>query len=586
MTFQAANPSGLKAKRSAVCARRRSAVWTGLRTLAALLLITAGVAGPASAAPKSAAMVIDANTGKTLYARSADAERYPASLTKMMTLYMVFSEIEAGRMSPTTRIKMTASAAKRPPSKLGLRPGQSLTVREAIRALITKSANDVAAAVAEHIAGSEPNFARRMTARARSIGMRSTTFKNASGLTHPGQVTTARDMLTLALRLQDDYPGYFHLFSTRAFKFGKKTYRNHNTLLRSMRGVNGIKTGYTRASGFNLVTSMRHGKKHVVAAVFGGKTARARNARMRSLLYSAMRKASTRKTRRPASMLIAKPSQVTRPVVRTAARTKKAAPRPIAQPRGRTIVAGPPASPAPRPYKPAAMPPAPQPRIAMARVRTVSVLPPQAAPAPRPETLNWTQQPIGTPRDLATTVAPRPRVHPAAVQPASPPPRAPLQFARADVQPTMPAQLQARVVRGRPPSTLGAQANRLSGTARSPSQRHFGAGLARMEDSWGLNGPRPAAARQPVTQTANRPRGSYQIQVGAFPTSNDAERRAQDVRRSAPQILAGYQHVTMPVMVGGKQLWRARFSGFASAQATETCNELRRNNIDCFVARP
>jgi len=556
---------------SKVCMTALAAPFLSL-FLGAMLVYTLLGTTPATAANKKAAMVLDANTGKVLYSRNGDARRYPASLTKMMTLFMVFDEIKAGRLSFKTRIRMTASAAKRPPSKLGLKPGRTILLKDAVRALVTKSANDIAAAVAEHIAGSEAAFARRMTRRARSIGMSSTTFKNASGLTHEGQVTTARDMITLALRLQDDYPQHFYLFSTRAFKYHGKTYRNHNTLLRSMRGVNGIKTGYTRASGFNLVTSMRHGKKHLVAAVFGGKTARVRNARMRSLLYSGMRKASTRKTRRPAPMLLAKPTKIPRARRRVAARAEpavKRASKAAQRTRKKTIVSGPPASPAPLPFRPAkATPPGreqprlartrlkqpqQQPRVAMARVRPVSVLAPK--------------------RVARTQLAPVMRP----ILPAQP---ARQRFARANTtQPALYNPSRAAVTRGRPPSTLNQQAARLA------SNRHYGAGLARAGTRWNLNGPRPndGAAPRRVARTQN---GAYQIQIGALPSAALAEQRARNVRAQVRGVLDGYRPLTMPVMVRGKQLWRVRFAGFASGQATNACNELRRNNIDCFVARP
>ncbi|MEO0670658.1 MAG: D-alanyl-D-alanine carboxypeptidase [Pseudomonadota bacterium] len=271
------------------------------------LLIAA--ASPADAR-KTASLVIDANTGKTLHASNADAPRYPASLTKMMTLYMVFDAIERGKLTYKTRMRTSSTAASRPPSKLGLKPGDTISVRAAVAALVAKSANDVAAVVAEHLSGSEEAFARAMTRKARAIGMRRTTFRNASGLPNRRQVTTARDMVRLGLRLQDDFPKHYGNFRRTHLKWRGKTYRTTNTLVRSLRGTDGIKTGYTRASGFNLVSSIKRGRRHVVAAVFGGKTARGRNNRMRVLLSRGLAKASTRKTRkrRPTKpLLVAKP---------------------------------------------------------------------------------------------------------------------------------------------------------------------------------------------------------------------------------------------------------------------------------------
>ena len=262
---------------------------------------------PAAAAPRYAAMAIDANTGSVLHNQAGDEPRYPASLTKMMTLYLTFELIERGRLSYSSTIKMTQEGADAAPSKLEVKPGTELTVLDAAKALITKSANDVAIALAQHIAGSEANFAQLMTRKAREIGMSNTTFKNASGLPDPEQVTTAHDMLTLALHLRDDFPRHYELFSTRVFNYDGDSYRNHNMLLGRYRGTDGIKTGYTRLSGFNLVTSVNRDGKRVVAAVFGGRSARARDNMMEQVLNKALAKASTQVTRKP--MLVARAPQ-------------------------------------------------------------------------------------------------------------------------------------------------------------------------------------------------------------------------------------------------------------------------------------
>jgi D-alanyl-D-alanine carboxypeptidase len=261
--------------------------------LAGLLLLPSG----GRAAQRFAAMVVDANTGAVLYEQAGTEPRYPASLTKMMTLYLVFEQIERGRLSYQTRIRASEHAAAAAPSKLNLEPGEEITVIDAIKALVTKSANDVAVALAEHIAGSEANFAALMTEKARALGMTATVFRNASGLPDPEQVTTARDMLTLALRLQDHFPQHYPLFATRSFTYKGRTYSTHNGLLRSFEGTDGIKTGYIRASGFNLVASVRRGERRVVGAIFGGASTASRNAQMRALLTRALYKASTVRTR-------------------------------------------------------------------------------------------------------------------------------------------------------------------------------------------------------------------------------------------------------------------------------------------------
>lgn len=251
-----------------------------LAGLFALVLITQ----PASARQPMASIAIDARTGKILYSRSADARRYPASLTKIMTLYLVFEDMKAGRINLSTKLRVSKHASRRPPSKLGLKAGSTIRVRDAIGALVTKSANDVASTVAENLSGSESAFAQRMTRTARSLGMTRTTFRNASGLPDSKQVTTVRDMATLALRIQKDFPKEYRYFSMRSYKYGRRNYRNHNRLLGRTKGVDGIKTGYTRASGFNLVTSARRGKKRIVAVVVGAKSGRSRNKYMASLI--------------------------------------------------------------------------------------------------------------------------------------------------------------------------------------------------------------------------------------------------------------------------------------------------------------
>ena len=263
-----------------------------LITLFAALALAVSFAGKASANPKYAAYVIDANNGQVLFARNADARRYPASLTKMMTLYLVFEALEAGRISKTSRIPVSAKAAAEPPSKIGLRAGSSITVENAILSLVTKSANDVATAVGEFIGGSEANFARMMTAKARQLGMNSTQFRNAHGLPDNAQYTTARDMAILGIALREHFPRHYSYFSTRSFQLGKARYGNHNRLLGRIEGVDGIKTGYIRASGFNLVSSVKTNGRSIVGVVMGGKTGRSRDDHMAALIREYLPKAS------------------------------------------------------------------------------------------------------------------------------------------------------------------------------------------------------------------------------------------------------------------------------------------------------
>lgn len=272
-----------------------------LRAIAALLFFVFAVSACTTqsvmqveplASDKYAAVVVDVNTGKVLYERNARDIRYPASLTKMMTLYMMFEAIDQGRMGMETQIPVSAYAAGRPPTKIGFRAGQSIDTRSAILALCVRSANDVASAVAEHLGGSEERFAAMMTARARQLGMRQTTFRNASGLPDEGQRTSAHDMAILSMALRKRFPHHYHYFRNRDFTYNGKLIRGHNDLLGRVAGVDGLKTGYIRASGFNLATSVsRHGRR-IVAVVMGGESARSRNAHMEELIETYLPRAS------------------------------------------------------------------------------------------------------------------------------------------------------------------------------------------------------------------------------------------------------------------------------------------------------
>jgi D-alanyl-D-alanine carboxypeptidase len=255
----------------------------------ALLLLAVGLAlvRPAEAASRFASLLIDVGTGEVLQQANADLPRYPASLTKMMTLYLAFQALDDGRWSLDQPLWVSARAAEQAPTKLGLRPGDTISVEDALLALITKSANDAAAVVAENLAGSESGFASRMTAKASALGMSQTVFRNASGLPDPYQITTARDMATLALALIHHYPHYYHYFSTKHFYFNGRAHANHNHLLGVYDGVDGIKTGFTRASGFNLVASAQRDGRRLIGVVLGAPSSGVRNTIMADLLDQA-----------------------------------------------------------------------------------------------------------------------------------------------------------------------------------------------------------------------------------------------------------------------------------------------------------
>jgi D-alanyl-D-alanine carboxypeptidase len=242
------------------------------------------VTAPLQAAP-FAAIVMDGRNGEVLYEKNADTRLHPASLTKMMTLYIAFQEIEAGRISLDTKVTVSKYSASQPPSRLGLKPGQKIALRYLIRAAAVKSANDAASAIGDAISGDHVAFAKRMTRTARQLGMHNTTFKNANGLTADGHLSTARDMNILGRHLFYDFPQYYHIFSRRTADAGIATVANTNTrFLDSYEGADGIKTGYTSAAGFNLTASAHRGKKHVIATVFGGTSTANRNARMAELM--------------------------------------------------------------------------------------------------------------------------------------------------------------------------------------------------------------------------------------------------------------------------------------------------------------
>lgn len=259
----------------------------------AFMFFVAIAASTGTAWAGKAHFVYDARSGKVLAAENADVLNHPASLTKMMTLYMTFEAIRKGKISWNTPVTFSKHAAARPPTKLWVKAGNSITVRDVVNGLIVVSANDAAAAIAEKLAGSESAFAAQMTRRARQLGMSRTSFFNASGLPDKRQVTTARDMATLGLALMRDFPKEYQLFSMQSFSFNGKRLRGHNNLMYRYKGMDGIKTGYTNASGFNLVSAVRAGDRRIVGVVLGGTSAASRDRTMAGLIDRAIGKASS-----------------------------------------------------------------------------------------------------------------------------------------------------------------------------------------------------------------------------------------------------------------------------------------------------
>jgi D-alanyl-D-alanine carboxypeptidase len=526
------------------------------------------MAGQVNAAGKSAVLVLDANTGRVLHESAADEPRHPASLAKMMTLYLAFELIEQGRLSYQTKLKISANAAETAPTKLGLEEGEEIALIDAIKALITKSANDMAVAIAEHIAGSEEKFAKLMTQKAHQLGMSATTFQNASGLPDDDQVTTARDMVTLALHLQDDFPKHYPLFATRSFTYKDETFSNHNTMLSNYEGTDGIKTGYTRASGFNLVASVRRGRKHVVGAIFGGASAASRNAAMRTFLNMGLVKASNEKTRKSAPLLVAQakptPDRRIGPVP-----TPRRVERPMPQAAQVSAVPAPVEAAAPR-----------APAIEIARVRSVLV-PGRAANPAADEPL----QPARTSGPGFEDVLARAEWAPAKVEPA-PGGRSPVWTTAASGNPPMrlsaapterPTLLSdAGSARGTPPSTLEQQAANLS-RGEPPVVAPQVAAPVHVSS--------PSKAHGEAKATAGVAAGTFHIQIGAYQSQAEAEKRLASARELAPGVLTNRAPVMTQVKQGDKLFFRARYAGFEAKAAANACTELKRLKIDCLVMK-
>jgi D-alanyl-D-alanine carboxypeptidase len=280
----------------------------GARLAAAVGFGMAAMGTPIAADAQTSLLVLDANTGKVLHAVNADQPRYPASLTKMMTLYLAFDALDRKRFKLNSQLSTSRNAAAMPPTELGLTPGRRITLRDAILAITTESANDAAVLVGESLAGSESRFASLMTAKAHALGMHRTRFANASGLPDPGHRTTARDMATLARALLRHHPHHYHYFGQREFRFSGRTYHNHNRLLGIYPGMDGIKTGFTRASGYNLVASAKRGGRRLIGVVMGSSSAASRNQTMARILDEGFRNAPAMPVKQPASKAVRRTS--------------------------------------------------------------------------------------------------------------------------------------------------------------------------------------------------------------------------------------------------------------------------------------
>jgi len=522
-----------------------------LMTLAMALLLIVGNNRPAIAKPAFSAITVDASTGKVIYASNIDAKRFPASLTKVMTLYLLFQEIEAGRMTFSTAMKVSNHAAAQQPSKLGLRVGSTITARNAMFALITKSANDAAMVVAEHIGGSQKGFAERMTRQARAMGMTRTTFTNPNGLPDRRQVTTARDMATLGLRIQRDFPKHYKNFATRSFKYRNRNYRNHNRLLGKVKGVDGIKTGYTRASGFNLISSRVIGRRRVVAVVMGGRSGRSRNAFMTKILKRDLKKASRGGTK-IAVVAGNPPGYKASTKTRAAKDTEKKATKPSSRN-------------APVPRDKPALKPAETAKLAELASAYQHTIPVADAPLNIPARVE--QQGI-------TNLFVEPL------------PLAGVTFTSVVVQSSS-AKADSLTVADPVGQLAISMTTDKDQTRILPSAPQLMLNPAQTQSSTRLRADIVSAAA-PVESSENQTfhKASWNIQIGAFPTRQGARSRLDSAKTRRLAELKKATPFLMAVDKNGNTLYRARFSGLNRKQATRACRQLKRAGVGCFPLAP
>jgi D-alanyl-D-alanine carboxypeptidase len=543
-----------------------------------------------SYSPAFASIIVDANSGATLASNSPDSLRHPASLTKIMTLYLLFERLESGRMTLDTEMPVSKHASEQEPTKLGLRPGQTLRVEDAIKGIVTRSANDAAVVVAEAIGGSEDDFCKMMTRKARALGMSRTVYVDASGLPNDDQITTARDQATLGRAIQERFPRYYRYFSTAAFNYRGQIIRNHNHLLGSVEGVDGIKTGYTRASGFNLVTNLRRGNRHIVGVVMGGRSGGSRDAIMRNLLAENLDKAATTLTvaaiseRSPAeaSADVAEAAAPSRPTQTAPVQTASASPEPTAAPPTRSNA---PASRSILAAAAAAVPPAqPKPEPApftngVIQTQPISVIPGSSEPM-KPVKVK-TVQIKAAPMKVASA---GPSQSASPITSAIPP-------ARTEVPETSGAVVAkaesnkadaARMDMPPQPANFGTgngvlgvlPASSLSTSAPSPVM------------AYADPRPQPQAVQQNGAAKPATARTGWIIQVGALESENEARERIAAARNQAHGLLSKADPFTETVVAkGDKKLYRARFAGLDRDQAEAVCRALKRSDISCITVR-
>jgi len=560
-----------------------------------------------SYSPAFSSIVVDGNSGAILSSNNPDASRHPASLTKIMTLYLLFERLDAGKMKLDTEMQVSERAAEQAPTKLGLRPGQTIRVEDAIKGLVTRSANDAAVVIAEAIAGDEDDFAKLMTRKARALGMTKTVYRNASGLPDDEQVTTARDQSTLGRVIQERFPRYYRYFSTVAFNFRGHSITNHNHLLGTVEGVDGIKTGYTRASGFNLVTSMRRGNRHLVGVVLGGRSGGSRDAIMRSMLAENLEKASTKRT--VVAVAERNAADANADVAEAEAATQ------LVQVQGAVQVAPgsaePAASPAPRSAAPAsrtvtaavaqseskfASEPAPL-TSGVIQTQPIAAIPGSSEPM-KPVKVKTVQIKAGQVKlasagaaqpatPVTSTITARPEVPETSSALVAKAETGKAEIARAETGKTEPGKAEAPRADMPPQPANHGTGNGVLGVlpasslpSSSPPQA-----MAYADPS-----PRMPSLPQTIQQTgANKPEATHTgwiIQVGALETEGEARQRIEAARSQANGLLNRADSFTEPVVAkGDKRLFRARFAGLDRDQAEAVCRTLKRHDISCITVR-
>jgi D-alanyl-D-alanine carboxypeptidase len=592
-------------------ARRGLRYWLfGLAPVAAALAVTSDAAYAEKYSPPFASIVVDGNSGAVLQASNPDALRHPASLTKIMTLYLLFERLEAGKIKLDSPLKVSEYASEQAPTKLGLKPGQTIAVEDAIKAIVTKSANDAAVTVAENLGGDEGHFASLMTQKARDLGMTRTTYTNASGLPDDAQITTARDQALLGRLIQKRFPRYYKYFSTDSFVYHGETMRNHNHLLGSIRGVDGIKTGFTQASGFNLVTSVHRDGRYIVAVVMGGRSADERDAHMRELI-SAHVKETAPKGAMPA---IAKSNQrdETQPALANASVASQGNPiDPIQPPSVKTNIFP------TAPVQSAALAPMPElvPVAANAPQPSAQVaarwLPPPPADAPMsaPATTVIEKSTLPSSRGGDPTISNQPRlvktitIHTGPVQSASfAPVPEPVPVAATTPRPS--TQVAARWLPSAPPND---QSDNVVASIESTPLAQTPAALAFSEPAKlkpeEIKATKLAGARVELAkvETVSAPvksdiaasasyapphvQDEWLIQIGAFDREDEARQHLNTARLKVRDALAAAHPLTDHVQKGDKVLYRARFTGLNKETAVAACQQLRRSDMDCIALK-